>query len=205
MNTKLKAALKMSAKSPDDKVTLGQNIINSMQASPSYFPVSSLPIPFASLQSSITNLHNAILATGSGTSSSISNMHEKERIAVSLFNVVRAYVEMQANNTTDPKTVIEAAGMIAITMGGSVPVTELTLSALGNGSVQLWVPRGQGESAFIYQYSTDGGTTWVEFECSKLATIILKNQTPASILHFRYAPIGKTKGAFSQAKSVIVL
>ena len=205
MNTKLKAALKMSAQNPDGKVTLGQNIINSVQAAPTYFPTGSLPIPLASLQTSITNLHNAILATGSGASSSISNMHEKERIVISLFGVLRAYVEMQANNTPDPKTVIEAAGMVALSIGGSNPVSELTLSAIGNGIVQVSVPRQTGEAAFTYQYSTDAGATWIEFENSKMATIQLKNQTPASILHFRYAAIGKTKGAFSQSKSLIVL
>ena len=205
MNTKLKAALKMSAQSPDGKVTLGQNIINSIVASPMYFPVSGLPTPIASLQNSLSNLHTAILATATGAAGTVSNMHEKERIVLSLFNVLRAYVEMQANNTADPKTVIEAAGMVAVTPNGGVPVTELTLSAIGNGSVQIWVPRGQGEAAFIYQYSTDGGNTWLEVDCSKLATVTLKNQSPASVLHFRYAPVGKTKGAFSQSKSVIVL
>lgn len=118
MNTKLKADLKMSILSPDGKVTTGQNIINSMQAAPNYFPPASMPIPFTSMTSCINNLHNAILATGSGSAGSVSNMHEKERIVLSIFNVVRAFVEMQANNTADPKTVIEAAGMVAIKNNG---------------------------------------------------------------------------------------
>ena len=195
----------MSALNPNDKVTLGQAIINSITAASNYFPSASLPMPLASASASITNLHTAILATGSGTSSSISNMHEKERLVLSLFNVLRAYVEMQANNTPDPKTVIEAAGMTAVTQSGGAPVTELTVTAIGNGIIQVSVPRQTGEAAFIYQYSSDGGTTWLEFESSKLATVQLKNQTPASIIHFRFAPIAKTKGAFSQSKSVIVL
>ena len=118
MVTKLKAALKMSTLNPDGKVTLGQNIINSIVATPTYFPTASLPLPAASAIVAINNLHNAILATASGTAGSISNMHEKERIVVSVFNVYRAYVEMQANNTTDAKTVIEAAGMIAVKNAG---------------------------------------------------------------------------------------
>ena len=195
----------MSTLNPDEKVTLGQNIINSIVATPTYFPTASLPLPAASATAAISNLHNAILATASGTAGSISNMHEKERIVVSVFNVYRAYVEMQANNTTDAKTVIEAAGMIAVKNAGGVYVSDLTLTALGNGEVQVSVPRGTGESAFIYQYSSDGGTTWQDVECSKLATILHKNQTPASTLLYRFAAIGKTKGAFSQPKSVIVL
>ena len=205
MNTKLKAALKMSTLSPDGKVTTGQNIINSMQAAANYFPPASMPLPFSSMTTCINNLHNAIIATGSGSAGSISNMHEKERVVLSIFNVVRAYVEMQANNTTDPQTVIEAAGMVAVKNTGGSSVSELTVTALGNGELQVAVPRNTGESAFVYQYSSDGGTTWQEFECSKLATVTLKNQTPASTLQFRFAAIGKTKGAYSQVKSAIVL
>jgi hypothetical protein len=205
MATKFKAALKMSTLSPDGKVTSGQNIINSIVASPTYFPTNTLPLPPNSVTAALTNLHNSILATASGAQGSISNMHEKERIVISVFNVLRAYVEMQANNTSDPQTVIEAAGMVASKNNGGTLVTELTLTATGNGSIQVSVPRNVGESAFVYQYSSDGGTTWQEFECSKLATVSLKNQTPASTLWFRYAAIGKAKGAFSQTKSVIVL
>lgn len=76
---------------------------------------------------------------------------------------------------------------------------------MGNGELQISVPRSAGEAAFVYQYSDDGGTTWQEFVSSKLATVTLKNQIPASTLHFRFAPIAKTKGAFSQSKSAIVL
>lgn len=205
MATKLKAALKMSTLSPDGKVTLGQNIINSIVASPTYYPTNTLPLPPSSVTAALTNLHNAILATASGAQGSISNMREKERIVVSIFNVLRAYVEMQANNTTDPQTAIEAAGMIASKNTGGTVVTELTLTAVGNGEMQVSVPRGIGESAFVYQYSNDGGNTWQEFECSKLATVSLKNQTPATTLLFRYAAIGKSKSGFSQVKSAIVL
>ena len=205
MNSKLKAALKMSTLTPDGKVTTGQNIINSIQANATYFPVASLPLPLASLQTGITNLHNAIIATGSGMAGTTSNMHEKERLVLSLFNLMRAYVEMQANNTTNPQTIIEAAGMVAVSITGGAPVTELTITALGNGTMQISAPRQKGEVSFIYQYSNDNGATWLEIDCSKLATIYQKNQTPASTLLYRFAAVGKTKGAFSQVKSAIVL
>ena len=205
MSMKLKAVLKMNQLSPDGKVTTGQNIINSIVASPALFPPASLPLPITTMTSCVNTLHNAILATATGAQGSVSNMHEKERVLLSIFNVMRAYVEMVANNTTDPKTVIEAAGMVASKSSGGSSVSELTITPLGNGELQVSVPRQSGEVAFIYQYSSDGGTTWQEFEWSKLATVSLKNQTPASTLWFRYTAIGKTKGALSQTKSAIVL
>ncbi|MES2516423.1 MAG: hypothetical protein V4580_19885 [Bacteroidota bacterium] len=205
MTTKLKVALNMSSQTPDGKVTLGQNIINSIVAAPTFFPTASLPLPLASATAAITSLHTAIIAAGSGAQGSASNMHEKERIVLSVFNVLRAYVEMQANNTLDPQTVIEAAGMTVNRGGGNSAVADLTVVPLGNGIMQVSVPRHTGEKAFIYYCSYDGGNTWTEFECSSLATVQLKNQTPASTLQFKYAPIAKTKGGYSQVKTAIVL
>lgn len=205
MTTKLKVALNMSSQTPDGKVTLGQNIINSIVAAPNYFPAASLPMPVASVNAALTNLHNAIITAGSGIQGSVSNMHEKERIVIFIFNVIKAYVEMTANNTVDPQTVIEAAGMTVAKTGGNSAVTELTVVALGNGIIQVSVPRNTGEKAFVYFYSNDGGNTWSEFECSYLTSVQLKNQTPASTLQFKYIPISKTKGAYSNVKTAIVL
>ncbi len=205
MNTKFKAALKMNALTPDGKVNKAQAVVASIQAATTYFPANGLPIPLASITASINNLHNAIYSASNGVAGGVSNMHDKEKILLSQCNLLRAYVEMVAHASLDPKTVIEAAGMQAVISAGYSAVTELTITALGNGAMQVSVPRNTGEAAFIYQYSTDGGTTWLELNYSKLATITLNNQTPATVLHFRYAPISKTKGAFSQIKSGIVL
>ena len=205
MNTKLKAALKMSTLTPDGKVTKAQFIIASMQAAPTYFPAASLPFPYASATTAINNLNAATLAAESGAAGTVSNMHEKERILVSILTIYRAYVEMVANNSADPKTIIEAAGMNPITQSGSLPVSELTVTASGNGVITISVPRQAGEVAFIYQYSSDAGLNWQDFMFSKIASVQLTNQTPGANLHFRFAAIGKTRGAFSQVKSTFVL
>ena len=195
----------MSTLTPDGKVNKAQTLVSFMQAASNYFPANSLPIPLATITTSSNNLHNAIYTASNGVAGGVSNMHDKEKILLSQCNLLRAYVEMVAHASLDPKTVIEAAGMQAVSNSGYPVVSELTVTALGNGAMQVSVPRNVGEVAFVYHYSTDGGTTWLELECSKLATVTLKAQTLATVLHFRYAPIGKTKGAFSQAKSGIVL
>lgn len=203
MKTMFRAALGLANLNPDGKVTRADVIINSMQASGN-FPAATMPVSYTALGTLKNNLHAAIVATGNGTPGSTSHMHEQERILVSALNFIRAYVEQVANANVDPATIIESAGMTVYASSGNTPVTELTLIAKGNGTVQICVPRNKGEVAFIYQSSTDA-VTWEEFTVSKLATVELQNQTLASTLHFRFAAIAKTKGAFSQAKSVIVV
>jgi hypothetical protein len=198
-----KAALGLSTLNPDGKVTRAEVISAAMLASGN-FPAATMPISYVVLGNLKTNLHTAIVAAANGVPGSTSHMHEQERILISAFNMVRAFVEQAANNNADPKTIIESAGMTVISTSGNTPVTELTLTPKGNGVIQINVPRNSGEAAFVYQYSTDA-VTWTEFAMSKLATVELQNQNPASILNIRFAAIGKTKGAFSQPKSVIVL
>ena len=204
MTIKLKAALKISTLTPDALVTKTKNMVALIVASP-YFTSTAWPIPLASVDVAIDDLHTSIIAIPSNAAGAVSYMHEKKRVVIALFNVLRPIVELTANNTVDPKTVIESAGMEAVTLIGGTIVTELTLTALGNGIIEVQVPRKAGQKAFVYEYSTDAGITWQAFEHSKLQTVQLKNQTPASTLYFRFAPIGKSLGGYSQVKKVIVL
>lgn len=197
------AVLGLSGLNPGEKVTRAEVILAAMQASGN-FPAGSMPVTYAMLGTLITNLHNAIITAASGVTGSSSQMHEEERLMVSALNFVRAFVEQTANNALNPTAIIESAAMTVFTRSGNTAVTELTLTAMGASVIQVCVPRGTGETAFIFQSSTDG-INWVEFTISKLATVELTNQNPGATLYFRFAAIGKTKGAFSQAKSVMVV
>ena len=197
------AALGLSGLNPDAKVTRAEVIKTSMQTSGN-FPASSMPVTYAMLGTLITNLHNAIVTAASGITGSTSQMHEEERLLVSAFNFVRAFVEQIANASPNPTAIIQSASMTVFTNSGNTAVTELTLAAKGNGVIQACVPRNPGEKAFAFYFSTDD-ITWVEFAISKLATVELANQNPGATLHFRFAAIGKSKGAFSQPKSIMVV
>jgi hypothetical protein len=202
MKTVYKAALGLSTLSVDGKVTRGEFILNSMQTSGNF---TDTPVSYTESTGVTNDLHNASVAAASGATGLISAMHGYERVFTDTFNFIRSYVERKANKSTDPKSIIESAGMVAYTITGNSGVTDITLTATGNGSIKVQVPRNAGEVAFIYQYSTDGGATWIEFAISKMATVEIPNQTPASIIHVRYAAITKSKDAFSQAKTIIVL
>lgn len=205
MNTRIKAALKLNGLTPESKVTKAQGIINAMQASGN-FPAGSMPITYSNLQTIIDNLHTAILATNDGGSSSVSNMHEQERILVGAFNLIKSHVEFVANNNVDPATTITSAGLQVVPNGGFNGVSELTLAAAGNGTVTVRIPRGQDEKAFVFEKSTDGGASFSKAASSSLTKISIGGLQPASTVHVRYYAIGKNgEGAMSQAKYIIVL
>ena len=205
MKTIVKAALGFSNLSPSEKVVKGQSIKDDMQNSGN-FPASGMPITYPSIQTIITNLHNGTIAATNGTTTDTSVMHEQERILVSAFNFLKAHVEFVANAAIDPATVIISAGMQVATVGGANGVSVLTLDAMGAGKLQVRVPRQTDEKAFLYEYSTDGGTTWLELAYSSLSKVTLANQTPGATIFVRYLSISKTgKSAYSQAKSAIIV
>ena len=201
----IKATLGLTYLSPADKVIKGQSIKDSMQTSGN-FPATGMPITYPSLQTIITNFHNSIIAAINGTPTDTAAMHEHERIFVSAFNFIRSHVEFVANgNSANAASIITSAGMQIAGIGGNNAVSELTLEASGNGKIKIRIPRQAGEKAFIFESSTDN-ITWVEVLFSSNTTVTLSNQTPVTTLYIRYSAISKTgKGAYSQAKTVVVL
>ena len=205
MKSIVKAVLGLSNLSPTDKVVKGQSIKDDMQNSGN-FPASGMPITYASIQTIITNSHNANIAASNGTATDTSIMHEQERILVSVFNFIKAHVEFVANAAVDPATVIISAGMQVATTGGANAANELTLDALGSGILQVRVPRQTNEKAFVYEYSTDGGTTWLDLVASSLSKVTLTNQSPGVTVSVRYYAISKTgKSAYSAVKSQMIV
>ena len=201
----IKAFLGLSTLTPSDKVVKAQNIKDNMQSSGNFL-ASNMPITYLILQNLITNLHNAIVAATNGTPADTAYMHEQERMLVSAFNLIKAHVEMVANASgSNAASIITSAGMQVAAFGGTNAITELSLTALGNGKMQIRVPRQTGEKAFIFESSADG-ITWVEFASGTETKVRLDNQKPGSTVYIRYYAINKTgKSAYSPAKSAIVL
>jgi hypothetical protein len=201
----LKAILGLSKLSPSDKVVKAQSIKDSMQSSGNFL-ASNMPITYLILQNLITNLHNAIVAATNGTPTDTAYMHEQERMLVNAFNLIKSHVEMVANNNSaNAASIITSAGLQVAIPGGANGVSELTLEAIGNGKIKIRMPRQTGEKAFIIESSADG-VTWAEVLYTSNTSVTLANQTPVSTIYVRYSSISKTgKGAYSQAKTVVVL
>ena len=204
MSNRKKAALKLNSLTPESKVTKAQGILDAMQASGN-FPANNMPMSYSSLQTIIDNLHNAILATNTGTTTSTSNMHEQERILMSAYNLIKAHVEFVANSSVDASGIIVSAGMQVAVTGGANAVTVLTLEASGNGEVIIKVPRGQDEKAFIFEASTDG-TAFSKVRSSTLTKVTISGYSPGSTIYVRYFAINKIgETTTSQVVSAIVL
>ena len=204
MKTRVKIALKLTSLSPAGKVIKAQSIKDAMYNSGS-FPAAGMPMPYGTIQNYIDDLQNAVVAADNGTTTDTSIMHEKESVLVSCFNFLKFYVEMKANATVNPGSFIAAAGMQVAVNGGQNAVSDLTLDALGNGTLQIRIPRLANEKAFVFETSTDN-ITWAEATSTTLTKTELKSLTPGTTVYVRYYAITKTgKGAYSAAKNAIIV
>src|ERR1035437_1908484 len=132
-----RAALGLSGLNPDQKATRTEVMKTDMQASGN-FPDSIMTISYSRLDELRVNVHNAVIAVGTGMGTA-AQVKDEVRLLVSAFNFVRSLVEKTANESADPQAVIESAGMTVITTLGNTAVTEITLSAMGGGTIQVCV------------------------------------------------------------------
>jgi|GEM_PF-1773033 hypothetical protein len=206
MKTKAKAVLGFSKLNPEGKVVRSQAIVDDMQASGN-FPDATLPINYAGLQGLITNLHNAIVLAENGSSATTSRMHEEERKLMMAFNLIKMHVEMVSNATIDPESFILSSGMTLGANAGPNAVSDLSLEALGEGVIQIRVPRHAGDKAFCYQYAlVSDRDNWQNIGFNSLSKIHYSGQVAGTLILVRYAPISKDGlGAFSSAKQIMVI
>lgn len=206
MKTKSKSVFGLSKLTPSQKVVKAQSVKDAMQLSGT-FPNSTMPLSYTAWQTLIDNSHNANVTASNGTSADVSAMHEEERVLVMACNLIKAHVDIVANTYPNPDAIILAAGLSVASSAGPNAVTDLTLDAIGGGTVQIRVPRVTADKAFIYQYALDTDpTNWQLIGYNSLSKIEFNNQTPGTVIHVRYAPIGKNgAGAYSNSKQIMVV
>jgi hypothetical protein len=126
---------------------------------------------------------------------------------------LRAYVEsLCANLTAEQAAALAAAAGMKIfeTAVHNKPALQASYGSLSGDVVLianalLLAGKGRGGRLFNWQWSADGGKTWVTIPPTTHADTAISGLTPLTVYLFRVAVSkGKTAGAFSQAVSLIV-
>lgn len=203
MSTFKKAKIGIAFLSPTDKVIKTQLIKEAMQSS-DYFPEENMPISYVVIQQLIDNLSHAISLSKNDDISNSYLVHAHEQLLVSAFSFIKTYVENIANKTVVPMAVIRSAGMQVISVAKSNRVSQLTLKALGNGELQIQVPRSVNEKAFVVEKSLDG-TMWIPATVNTSSTIRLNKLPVSTTLHIRYCAISKTgKNNYCNGEQIVI-
>jgi hypothetical protein len=184
-------------------VTYAQSVVTAMTGNPS-FPS---PVPaLAAVAAAITALQSAESAVLARTKGMAEVRNDKRATLVTLLQQLRGYVQTVADADVDTSaTVIRSAGMAVKKVTPRKPTIFAASQGAVSGTAKLVAPPAGRRSSYEWQYSTDGGKTWLVAPTTVHARTTVPGFTPGASVEFRYRPVTVTgEGDWSQTVLLIV-
>ncbi len=184
-------------------IIIAQAIVKAMTANPS-FPS---PTPtLAAVTAAINDLQSAENAALARTKGAVATRNAKRGALVKLLQQLKAYVQTTADaDAQNGAPIVEGAGMSVRKTPTRMPRTFRASSGAVSGTASLVAPAAARRASYEWQYSADGGKTWVTAPVSLQAKTIVAGLQPGATVQFKYRPV--TKGGeenWSQAVSLVV-
>jgi hypothetical protein len=179
-------------------------MVQSMTNNPS-FP-SPVP-PLATVAAAITALDAAQLGAQTRTHGAAALRDEKRTAFVSMLGRLKTYVESVAEaNPEAGASIIQSAGVS--TRKPTVRAKRVFAAKQGatSGTIQLVAPSAGPRTSYEWQYSLDGGKTWISMPPTIQASTTLTGMTPATLVTFRNRVVSSAGvGDWSATVSITVL
>jgi hypothetical protein len=187
-----------------DVILYGNNIVQKLTNNPS-FPT---PTPsLAALTAAVDDLHAAETVALSRARGSATVRNDKLAVLVSLLQQLDGYVQSVADATPENgAAIIESAGLAVrkIPTPGKRAFAARP-GALTGTAIVTAVSAGP-RSSYEWQYSTDGGKTWVSAPATTQGKTTIAGLPAGTTVQFRYAPVTPKggQGNWSPAVSLLV-
>jgi len=184
-------------------VTYAQSVVTNMTGNP-LFPA---PVPtLVMVTAAIGALQTAETAVLTRTKGAATTRNDKRTVLVALLEQLRAYVQAQADATPENgAAIIQSAGLAVRKTPIHAARDFHAKPGAVSGSVTLYTRSAGARSAYLWEYSTDGGKTWIAAPVTVQARTTILGLTPGMTVLFRYQPVSKTgEGDWSQTVSLLV-
>jgi hypothetical protein len=167
-----------------------QHIVTSMTGNAT-FP-NPVP-PLTAITSAINDFQVAESAVLARTKGTAATRNAKRMVLVQLLEQLKTYVQTVADAAGEngPPTVL-GAGMAVRKNPVRKPRVFAATPAGVTGSVKLVAASAGRRAAYNWQYSLDGGKTWVDAASTLQAKATITGLTPGATVQFRYQPLIKT-------------
>jgi hypothetical protein len=151
------------------------------------------PVPsVAAISGAIADLVAAETATQTRVKGAVATRNEKRAALLSLLRQLRGNVQAQADaNPDNAGSIIESAGLAQKKPVARPARTFVARPAGVTGTAKLVAPSAGRRAAYEWEYSADGGTTWVTAPPSLQATTVVTGLKAATTVQFRYRPVLK--------------
>jgi hypothetical protein len=195
-------SLKLPAKVADF-IAYAAGVVHAMTNNPA-FPA---PVPaLSALSAAVSDLQAAETLALTKATGAVAARNDKRAVVVSLLRQLGAYVQAIADATPENgATIIQSAG---------VPVRKVPTRATRvftakpgpiSGSARLTAAVAARRASYEWEYSVDGGKTWVSAPSSLQAKTTVTGLPVGTSVLFRYKSVTKTgEGDWSQGLALLV-
>jgi hypothetical protein len=186
-----------------DLITYAQAIVKAMTNNPS-FPT---PTPtLAALIAAIDDLQIAETAALSRVKGAVAVRNDKRAALVRLLQQLKAYVQTVADaNVENGGAIIQSAALSVKKTPVLKPRIFEAVQGAVSGSAKVVAPSAGLRASYEWEYSVDGGKTWVSVPGTLQAKTTVTGLPAGSTVMFRYKAIVKTgAGDWSQPIALVV-
>ena len=166
-----------------------QGILKAMTGNPT-FPMPNPPLTAVSgAANDLQAAETTALTRATGT---IATRNEKRATLVALLELLRGYVQSVADATPENAiSIIESSGLALRKTTVRAPRVFAAKATTLSGSVKLTAPIAGRRAAYRWQYSTDGGKTWVDASETLQAKATVAGLPVGTTVQFRYRSVIK--------------
>jgi hypothetical protein len=184
-------------------IVYAQNIVKRVLGN-AFFP-SPTPTP-AEITTAIDDLQVAEAAVLTRVKGAVAVRNQKRAALVVLLQELRGYIQKVADaDPTNAAAIIESAGFAVRKTAARKPRTFVAKAGPVSGTAELNAVFAGQRSSYEWQYSTDGGKTWIVAPVTIQAKTTIAGLVPGATVQFRYRPVTRTgEGNWSEPVSLIV-
>jgi len=184
-------------------ISVAKAIVRSMTGNAS-FPN---PQPtLAAVAQAIADLEVAESVAQMRTRGAVARRDDRRRELVVVLEQLRGHVQAVADaNLENAAALIESAGLAVRKAASRAPRVFAARPGIVSGQVKLVTARVAKRASYDWEYSTDGGKTWLALPSTLQTTTTVSGLQPGSTAYFRHRALIRTgEGDWSQPISTLV-
>ena len=165
------------------------------------------PVPtIAVLTTALDDLQTAETAALVRTKGAATIRNEKRATLVSQLQLLRGFVQTTADaSAQNGASIIESAGLAVRKTAVRAPRVFAVKPGAVTGTAKVIAPSAARRASYEWQYSIDGGKTWMTLPVTLQAKTSVTGLVPGSTVQLKYRPVTKTgEGDWSQPISTMV-
>ena len=184
-------------------ITYSRSVVTRMTGNAS-FPA---PAPtLAAISTATDELEVAEKAAMARTKGAVATRNEKRAVLLGLLKQLRAYVQGIADaDATNGPAIIESAGLAVRKTATRKPRVFAAKPGPLSGVAKLVAASAGPRSSFEWEYSTDGGKTWIAAPATVQAKTQILGLTPGVTVQFRYRTVTPKAGQGDWSQTVQLL